>query len=126
MRGTMNTATKDRLLALADRIEGSDHHSDPSHLLSHTSLLLDDVQVLESAASAWREGELDPQVLRYFAAALNSLATFSLLLDPTRGAAGDVRSSQLLSAVNQNLRLAADAAELAGEALADGAGDRAS
>lgn len=119
-------ATRDELrhhLELAERW-GSAAGSDP--LFGHCSDLLRAARALEAAASVARADALSPAVLGCFGAALDSLGTVSVLLDRAhgpqsqdRGTDGQADPARLLFAINQNLRFAADAAELGRQVLAE-------
>ena len=116
----MNTVLEDSLRRhsrLSDRW-GSEPEAE--QLLGPCKALLLRAQELEAAASTERPLGLDPTVLGCFGAALNSLATVSLLLDEqVSESAGDEQPdpNRLLFAINQNLRFAAEAAELAQRVL---------
>lgn len=120
----MNTVLEDSLRRhsrLSDRW-GSEPEAE--QLLGPCKALLLRAQELEAAASTERPLGLDPTVLGCFGAALNSLATVSLLLgqavdEQVSESAGDEQPdpNRLLFAINQNLRFAAEAAELAQRVL---------
>jgi hypothetical protein len=124
---TMNTATKDRLRRQVEVSDRWGEDTNSGQLLGHCKRLLMEAEDMETAGSAWRSGGLNPAVLDCFGTALNSLATVALLLDQAQNGQPPQRDesvpdpSRLLSAVNQNLRFAAEAAGLAGEVLSEDA-----
>jgi hypothetical protein len=121
------TATRDELRRHLDLAERWDSSAGGDALFSHCSDLLLAARALEAAASAAPADGLNPAVLGCFGAALDSLGTVSLLLDRARGADaqdsgsedGQADPARLLFAINQNLRFAADAAELGRRVLTD-------
>ena len=124
------TATRDELRRHLEHAERWDSGAGGDPLFRHCSDLLLAARGLEAAASAATTDRLNPAVLGCFGAALESLGTVSLLLDHARDPHGqdiDTESGQadparLLFAINQNLRFAADAAELGRQVLADAEG----
>ena len=121
------TATRDELRRHLEHAERWDSSADGDPLFSHCSNLLLAARGLEAAASATIAVGLNPAVLGCFGAALDSLGTVSLLLDRARDPyaqdidteSGQADPARLLFAINQNLRSAADAAELGRQVLAD-------
>jgi hypothetical protein len=120
----MNTATPRDLLEFeAPDRWGADIRS--ARLLAHCKKLLAKAQDLEAAASARRSPGLDPAILDCLGATFNSLGTVALLLDQAQGDRLEERDeaapdpSRLLFAINQNLRFAAQAAELACQVLTE-------
>jgi len=121
------TTTRDKLRRHLEHTERWDASAGGDPLFSHCSDLLLAARGLEAAASATTADGLNPAVLGCFGAALDSLSTVSLLLDRARNPhvqeidteSGQADPARLLFAINQNLRLAANAAELGRQVLAD-------
>jgi hypothetical protein len=125
------TGIQDELRHHLELAERWDSEADTDGLFRHCSHLLLTARALEAAASAQPPGGLNPAVLGCFGAVLDSMATVSLLLDRARdGQAGQLTPNdgqadpaRLLFAINQNLRFAAEAAELGQQVLAGPRGD---
>jgi hypothetical protein len=123
----MTTVIKDRLRRQVEVSDRWGEDTNSGQLLGHCKQLLIEAEDLEAAGSAWRSGGLNPAVLDCFGTVLNSLATVALLLDQAQDGQPPQRDEsvpdpgRLLSAVNQNLRFAAEAAGLAGEVLSEDA-----
>jgi hypothetical protein len=119
----MNSATKSKFRRQVEVSERWDTVTTSSQLLSRCKKLLLEAEEFEATASARRGGELDPAVLDCLGATFKTLATVTLLLDrfqaPGAREDGTPDPSRLLFAINQNLRFAAEAAELAGQVLTE-------
>jgi hypothetical protein len=124
------TATRNELRRHLEHAERWDSSAGDDPLFRHCSELLLAAHSLEAAASAASADGLNPAVLGCFSAALDSLGTVCMLLDRARGEQardsdsedGQPDPARLLFAINQNLRFAADAAELGRKVLADADG----